>query len=281
MTDIKVRARLLIKGKIMKLWIKSILPFAFFVISMLTFAVPLLFVFYGTKEVLPYLEKNTAYIAVAALFIISVFMFLFALIRKCYSEANVFFLLDKNGTAPESYFRFSQGVRYMRMKILVMFYNLLWGTVFMFPSFFLFYVLFAGIYGGSMIKSIFVTLTVSGILLFLCGAAFFYTVCSRYFLCEYLFYLYPLSPVRSLVFSSVLLSRQKLLYITKCRLSLLPWRIFGIFGFTGPFARVFVKCIKAVLAESIYGEKKCAAKKPAVVFYINRHSVFVPNEGRA
>lgn len=276
MTDIKVRARLLIRGKVFSLWIKSILPFFLLAASFLCGILPFMSVFYGVYDTLIPLDGRYVYAVIICLAAASVFIFVFSFIRKCYSEAAVFYLLDKNGTAPASYFRFSQGLRYFRMKLLVVFYKLCWGSVFMFPSLFLFYVLFTGVYNGPMIKSIFVTLLITGVLLFVCGVFFMYTVSSRYYLCDYLFYLYPLSPVRSLVSSSVLLCRKKLLYITFCRISILPWKLFGLFVFSLPFSRVFTKCIKAVLCESVYGEKKYSRKKPAVVFYIGKNTVFVP-----
>lgn len=276
MTDIKIRARILMQGKICRVCIKSILPYLSWGLSLLVFLLPLFCVLYGTHRVFPRLSNKTAYFFAFLLFSVSVFLFLFAFIRKCYGNAAVYFSLDKNSPAPASYFRFSQGFRYLRMKILVMLYKSCWGCVFMFPGAFMFYVLTAGLIDGSMPRNVFITLFTAGVLMLLCGAVFFYTVSSRYFLCEYLFFLYPLSPAGSLVASSVLLSRKKLIYITRCRFSLLPWKLFGIFLFTLPFSRVFISFTKAVLAESIYGEKKCSTKKPAVVFYINRQSVFKP-----
>lgn len=274
MTELKVRARLIVKGRIMKLWAEGVLPFVLSAISFLVFLVPLFCIFYTPTGVLPYFENNAAAAVSGGLAAAALLLFLFALIRKCYSEASVFFSLDKNGTAPESYYKFSQGLRFMRMKILILFYKLLWGTVFMFPSVFLFYTLFAVTLTSDMIKSVFFILLAAGTVLFICGLLFFYSVNSRYFLCEYLFYLYPLSPAGSIVKSSVLLSTGKLLYITRCRLSIIPWKLFGIFIFTLPFSRAYAKCIRAVTAEYIYGERKCRTKKPAVVFYIGKHSVF-------
>lgn len=280
MTDIRVRARLMMKGKTMRLWFKSIIPFLLFLISFLVFLIPLFSIFYTPSDVLPYFDKSTAAVISPVLAAAALLLFLFALIRKCYSEASVFFSLDKNGIAPESYYKFSQGLRFMRMKILVMFYKLLWGTVFMLPCMFLFYTLFAVTLTSHMIKSIFITLLISGILLFICGLCFFYIVNSRYYLCEYLFYLYPLSSAASIVKSSVLLSRGRLLYIALCRLSLIPWRLSGLLIFTLPFSRVYAKCIKAATADFIFGERKCSRKKPAVVFYIGKFSVFEPADGK-
>lgn len=277
MTDLKVRARLLIKGRVFGLWIKSILPFFLAAASVLCGVLPVAATVYGAVNMLP-LPEYYSYALLVCLFAASVLLMIFAYVRKCYSEAAVFFLLDKNGTAPASYFRLSQGLRFFRMKLLVAFYKLCWGSVFMFPSLFVFYVLFAGIYNGAMIKSIFITLFIAGIAFFIVGAAFMYTVSSRYYLCDYLFYIYPLSGARSLVSSSALLSRKKLLYITLGRIRLLPWKLFGLLIFSIPFSRVFVKCIRAVFAERVYGEKKCSSKKPAVVFYINKSTVFVPYE---
>lgn len=255
------------------------MPFLLLTASVLFGVLPFMSAFYGVYDVIAAFDKRYAYAVMICLAAASVFVFVFSFVRKCYSEAAVFFLLDKNGTAPASYFKFSQGLRYLRMRLLTAFYKFCWGITFMFPSLFLFYALFTGVYNGPMIKSVFITLLVAGVIFFVFGVFFMYTVSSRYYLCDYLFYLYPLSPVRSLVSSSALLTEKKLLYITLCRVSIFPWKISGLFVFSLPFARVFTKCIKAVLCESIYGERKCSRKKPAVVFYIGKNTVFVPHSG--
>ncbi|MBR3767382.1 MAG: hypothetical protein IKL10_03970 [Clostridia bacterium] len=275
MFDLKMRARLLLRGKIIRLWFLSVFPVFFIILGVLCFLPPFMSIFYDAKEMFPYLSEKTAVLMLSFLGIMSVFMFFFSAVGKLYFKAKLFFLQDENSPKPDSFYKFSQGLRFIYCHFTVAFYKLVWAVLFFSPSGITFLIMYSTFtLNGSMIKSIFITLVTLFVISFLIACVFYLSITGRYYLCDYLMFISPLQSVKNVISTSAEKTRGRLTELLYKRLCIIPYRFLSVFIVTAPYSRVFTKCLKAVICEKLYSEEKISLKLSSAVFFINRKSVF-------
>lgn len=190
-----------------------------------------------------------------------------------YGKAVVFFAADRNQTRPKSVLRMRCAVRYMYSRLYTGSRKLLWLLFFLSPSALLLrYVLTRGAERETLLPA----LSAACFFLFAAGLVFYTVGTARYYLTDYILYLNPLIPPREAVISSVRLTEGRLLYITRRKLSLLPWYLACVFLLPVPFVTVYAKFCRAALAERLFGEDKRVVGQPAVTFFIDGNSRFEP-----
>lgn len=270
MIELKLRARKAINGHIFSLFMRHILRCFILVCSVISFIPCFLGCFY---DVFPTINGRAEKIFLCLLGLSSVFLFVFSYILKCVNNAHLFHMCDKNTAAPDSFFSFYQGIRYLTVSFFRVTLKALWALIFFTPPVFLSVCLFSAVYSGEMLSSVFFTLVSADILLFITGGIFYITASGRYYLCSFLFFLNPLTSPREIIRSSVLLMKSRLLFLLRARLSLVPWAVSGLFLPCLPFCMIYLKTQSLLISEMIYGEKKCFGRKNAVTFYINSHTV--------
>ncbi|MBE6716535.1 MAG: hypothetical protein E7573_06405 [Ruminococcaceae bacterium] len=273
MSSVKFRAAEIISGRVFFLWRKYFSRICVLFFSFAALVPSFLALFYDVSDIFPFFDENTGMIFLVLTGLSSVFLFVFSFVMKARADGWMFHLSDKNTARPDSFYSFSQGMRYLSLSFLKNAMKLLWATVFYLPCTALTLFLFSGMYEGEMIRTVFFTLLGSDILLFITGTVFYAAAVGRYYLCEFLFFLNPLTSPRELISSSVSLMKGKSISLLFMRISLLLWKLSVISPVSFPVLPVYSKSVKLVLSEKLYGEKKCFWKKSAVVFYINRKSV--------
>lgn len=281
MTELKIRARMNMKGIILKIWIRYISAKVLRVLSLLLAVFPVMSIFYSPSDVAGRVLGEYAAVFVTASAVFSVLFLIFSFFAEYYFEASVCFFQDKNLPRPENCISLRRVAGFFKLKILRGTLKMLLAVFFFFPSVLLFYCTFSALVNGSLLKNNFYVLISAGILLSLIGAVFYYFTAGRYYLAEFIFFGNPMVTAVNSLSSSVFLTRERLIRLGISRLTILPWHAFSVFGFTLPFSRVFCAFIKAGLCEKFYGERKCAAEKSAVVFYIGKHSVITSKENLA
>lgn len=253
MLDAKIKARILIRNKVFSLWLSSITAKGALMLSLVCGFYPLLRLFYPAKEIFPYLSHSLAVILLLFFLSSSLVFLFFYVVRSFFFKAQIFYLTDKSGVAPRRFFTLSQGMRYFVCHIKIAVYKFMWGALLFSPSALSAFVMAATLYSeGEMIKSIFIALAALTAFLFLLGMLFYVTVTGRYYLCDYLMYISPLQPVNDVISSSIECLKGRLISLLLKRISIIPWRLFSVFGVSVPFSSVFTKTAKAVLCDEIY-----------------------------
>ena len=273
MTELKIRARMNIEGNILKIWLRYVFVKILRVLSLFLSVFPVMSILYSPSEVAGRVFGEYSVIFTVASAVFSVIFLIFSYFAEFYYEASVCFLRDKNLPRPENCLSLKRVAGFIRLKITRGIMKTLLFIFFFFPSVFLFYCTFSVLVNGSILRSNFFMLLTAGSLLFAVGAVFYCLTSGRYYLGSFIYFGNPMVTAVNSLTSSVFLTRGKLIRLGICRLFILPWHIFSLFGFTLPFSRVFCAFIKAELCEKIYGERKCAADRSAVVFYVGKHSV--------
>ncbi len=273
MTELKIRARMNIRGNILKMWMRYISVRVLRAFSLFLLVFPVMSIFYSPSEVAGRVfgEYSVVFSVISA--VTSALLLVFSFFAEYYYEASLCFFQDKNLPRPENCLSLRRVAGFIKLKITRGIMKMLLALFFFFPSVFLFYCTFSVLINGSLLKSNFYVMITAGILLFILGAVFCFFTWGRYYLGSYIYFGNPMVTAINSLSSSVFLTRGRLIRLGLCRLSILPWHIFSLFGFTLPFSRVFCAFIRAQLCEKIYGERKCSSEKSAVVFYVGKHSV--------
>ncbi|MBQ6420613.1 MAG: hypothetical protein IJK02_06045 [Clostridia bacterium] len=120
--------------------------------------------------------------------------------------------------------------------------------------------------------------TNAGLLIVLCQLLFAqavgFVMGGRYLLAPFLLYQNPMLGVREALASSILLTKGRLLAVARVRRATF-WRRCACFLLLPlPFVLPVLMCTDALLAARLYAEDLHKRKVPAVVFYIDRRSVF-------
>ena len=278
MTELKIRARINMQGNILRLWLRYIAVRLLRAFSLFLSVFPVMSIFYSPSEVAGRVfgEYSAAFSVASAVF--SALFLIFSFFAEYYYEASVCFQLDKNLPRPENCLSVRRVAGFIRLKLMREILKMLLLVFFFFPSLFLVYCTFSVALNGMLIRNNFYVLMSAGVFLFITGAVFYCVTCGRYYPAVYIYLGNPMVTAWNSLSSSVFLSRGKLMKLGICRLTLLPWHIFSVFGFTLPFSKVYCALIRAGLCEKIYGERKCVTEKSAVVFYIGKHSVMTSEE---
>ena len=275
MFNMKMRARYLIRGRSLKIFIRSMLPSLLLFSALLSAIIPVMSIYYGVKAVIPYLTESFGIMICVLLGLSSLALLLFSFMVRLYNKAELFSLSDPLQCKGSTFFSFTQTVRYIKCRFIIFVLRCTWALVFFSPAFITAgFTAFQLIYSGEMIKSIFITLFALTVLLFIGGAAFYFTVMGRYFLADYLMLISPIQPAKEVVSSSVLSLQGKLLSLAFIRLRLIPLKILSALMFFLPYYRAFLKLLIVMTAEKLYGRRLNENKTAPVVFYISRKSVF-------
>lgn len=238
----------------LKIWLEgSVYPFALLLAGLLCLAVPVTGLFFPPEEMFPYLAKRLVYGIYCFFVLMFFFCMLFRVMRKIYSAVCLFYMSEKNGIPPENCYTLSFTLRYIGCRLLSAYYKLIWTTVFFLPFgvslFFLAYHLYEP---EGMLRGIFFARLILTVLLFFTALIFSFTVNGRYFLLDYLQYLNPLEPPDSIIRSSVLLTRGRLISLALKRFLLL---IISPLGIIAPL-NGFIRLRRAQLQISVYRESK-------------------------
>lgn len=267
---------MLIKGKTLRLFIRSVFVFFIFVCALLSAFITFFSLYFGADAVFGYSDSKiqlslTVFFAVSAA-VLFLFYFLFAFCTR----ASYFSLSDSTLLPEESVCKFSCAVRYMKCRFCVALYRLSWALLFFLPGMVTLLFTFCEIMlSGGIIKSVFFVLICASLALLSGGGIFYFVVSSRYFLTDYLLYISPLQPVREVVASSVMLMKGKLIYVSLLRLYLIFSSVGALIPFLAPRYCALYGCMRVLVAEKIYGRRETAKKQTPVVFYINKKSVFL------
>lgn len=253
MFEVKLKARILTKNRVLRLWASSLISKISLFLAFLSAVYPTLWFFYPAEEIFPYLEKSLAVAVLVFFSVCSVFFFGFSVMRDFYFKTQLFHLSDKNTVSPKRFYTLSQGVRYFTCHLRVILYKTLWGMLFFSPAVFSVSGIVLSLYStGRMIKSIFIILVFLSVVLLFVGTVFYVTVTGRYFLCDYLMYISPMQPVKDVVSSSTQCLKGKLISLLFKRISLIPWKLFSLSGVGLPFSSVFVKTVHCVICDELY-----------------------------
>lgn len=183
--------------------------------SRLCCIIPLAGLFYTPEELFPYLTKGTVYMIYAFFVLSALFCRFFYMMRRLYSSVRVFSRNEENSIPPENFYTFSHTVRFIGGMMLAGYYKFLWKLLFYTPSALTAVILInKSLSRNGMLTGIFLTLLVLTFCLFFTGLFFYNTVKNRYALVPYLLYINPKEPPDSIVRSSVLLTRGKLIRLT-------------------------------------------------------------------
>lgn len=277
MFNMKMRARYLLKGKSFKLFVKSLIPPLLLMTALLSAVIPVMSIISGTDAVMPDFTAETAVVADIFLSVSSLVLVLFCFMIRFYNKAVLFAISDPAQCKCGVFYCFSQTFRYIRCRLIVFLCKSVWVLLFFSPAFITAgFTAFEMIHSGEMIKSIFITLSVLTVFLFIGGIAFYFTVTGRYYLTDYLMCISPMQPAKEVVSSSVICLKGKLVSLAFARLRLVPLRILSLVPFFAPYYQVFVKLLEVMTAEKFYGGTAKEKKTAPVVFYINKRSVFSP-----
>lgn len=252
-----MKARYLIKGKYVFFWSESLLPVFYRLCFAVMLAFPVMTALYSPEELFGETDIRAVIAVNVFLILCGLFFLIVSYTRKLYLNAKLYSLLEENSTPPGRYFNFSFTFRYMGSRLIIFAKKALNIMLFFIPFVLISFVTVIGLKAnGEMIKSIFLTLLILDICLFFVGAVFSFTVNGRYFICDYLFYLNPRMPVRSITKTAQSLCRGKLISLAFYRIRLLPWRLLSVFPVTFPFSSVFIKACYAYIARELYSDRK-------------------------
>ncbi len=180
--------------------------------SVLCCIIPLAGLFYTPEELFPYLNSSTVYMVYVFFASAALFCRFFYMMRRLYSSVRAFSMNEENPIPPEGFYTFSHTFRFIGCAMLAGYYKLLWALLFFSPSAICGIILADNILKEEgMLAGVFLIFLLLTFALFLTGAVFYITVKQRYALVLYLLYINPREPPDSIISSSVLLTRGKLI----------------------------------------------------------------------
>lgn len=166
-----------------------------------------------------------------------------------YGSVRVFSKTEKNAGLPENFYTFFYTFKYIECSLLAGYYKLLWRLLFFTPPCISAVVLINNISKkDGMITGIFLTQLMFTLCLFAAGLIFYFTVKKRYSLVPYLFYINPEEPADSIIKSSVLLTKGKLIKISLINAVLKISSLLSII----PPVNDFVNMKRAVFLKKVY-----------------------------
>lgn len=251
--ELKMKARKLLGDRYLKLWLYRFLSSLYLGFSFYLLSEPVFSVLFAQE----YNKTESEIILDCAFVFGALFFFVFSFLMKLYYKAGLFYETDKSCLPPSAFFSFSLTVRYMKLHFLISVKKLLFAAVFFAPFLSVLMILFTGFQlSGSMLKGVFFCLVSLEITLFILGAAFYFTLCGKYFICDYLFYLNPRMPLTGILKTASSLLRGKLISTALFRASLLPWKLLSFLVVTLPFSSAYTEAQKACKAEEIYSDRE-------------------------
>ncbi len=275
MFDMKMRARYLLKGNILKLFAGAFLPLFFLLSSFFSAVIPVVVFLEGPQRVIPYMRKEAAVITAVVLAVLSLLFIMFYFIRSFFNKAVFFSISDPSQCKSNIFYSFSQGIRYIRYRILLRLHKAVWALLFFSPAFITAaFTVLEIMHSGEMIKSIFITLVALAVTLLISGACFYFVVSGRYFLADYLMCISPMQPAGEVISSSVISLKGRLVMLAFHRLCTMPYRILALIPFFAPYYASYSKLLNVMIAEKFYGKRIKERKTAPVVFYVNKRSVF-------
>lgn len=204
---------------------------------------------YTPQVMFPETDKRIVFFLYAFALISFLLCELFYIMRKMYAQLRFFYISDRENIPPENCFTFAFAFKYIKCRLLTLYYVTLWNILFFSPSAICFFITVYLINEpDGMLKSIFFTLLVLTVLLFVAGCIFSFVVNGRFFLVTYLLYANPLEQTAEIIASSVLLTRNKLLSLALKRLLI---KLGNIFSFI-PYVNVALKIKKAEMCKKTY-----------------------------
>ena len=251
--ELKMKARKLLGDRYLKLWLYRFLSLLYLGFSFFLLSGPVFSSFFAEEY-----RKTEAEIILDCAFVFGALLFfVFSFLMKLYYKARLFYETDKSCLPPSAFFSFSMTVRFMMLRFLTAVKKLFYAAVFFAPFLSVLLILLTGFQlSGSMLKGVFYCLISLEITLFILGGAFYFTLCGRYFICDYLFYLNPRMPVTGIVKTASSLLRGKLISTALFRVSLLPWKLLSFLVITLPFSSAYTEAQKACKAQEIYSDRE-------------------------
>ena len=253
MFETKMEARLAMGNKYFVLFMREALSFFYMLSFFFLLIVPVMSIFYSPAEIFGDVDIRLFYIADGVFIGSSLLFALFSYGERLHFCATVCSALNENSAKAGSLRNFGTVIRFFMCRILISVKKLCNTMLFFSPFFVISAITLSGlVVNENIIKSVFITLIILSAALFVVGAVFSVTVNGRYFLCDYLFWLNPRMPVRSLIKTSADFTKGRLISIACHSAVLFPWKILRLFPPATPFASVYTKACDLCKSKRLY-----------------------------